>query len=116
MVYHKHTRKCTNIDRDGICRFVKHSDNCLSEKSQMLKRNYRIHLKQVVKHNPCAKNDEIINISNSNFQLNDEYINSHNINISNEKKVISRNRIKQAEPAMVCAPHLFLLLLLISVL
>ena len=102
-VFHKHTKKCTNIDIDGVCRFVKHTDNCMFDKPQMLKRNYRIHLKEVVKQNPCSKSGEIIKISNSNFQLNVdengqrqplEYIDSLNIDLSNERQVISRNRIK----------------------
>ena len=103
-VYHKHNKNCTNIDIDGVCRFVKHADNCIFDKPQMLKRNYRIHLKGVVKQNPCSKSAEIIKISNSNFQLNVdengqrrplEYLDSQNIDLSNEKQVISRNRIKQ---------------------
>ena len=36
-VFHKHTKKCTNIDIDGVCRFVKHTDNCMFDKPQMLK-------------------------------------------------------------------------------
>ena len=93
-VYHHHTKNCTNIDTDGICRFVKHTGSCMSEKSQMLKRNYRIHLKNIIKKHPNVQNSEIIRIS-----LHDEKIHSihndmesHNIDISKEKKVISRLR------------------------
>ena len=94
-VYHKHTKNCTNINIDGGWRFVKHTDNCMIDKSKMLKRNYRIHLKRVVKQNPCSKSAEIIKISNSNFQLNVdengqrrplEYLDSQNIDLSNEKQ------------------------------
>ena len=47
-IYHKHTKKYTNIDIDCVCRFLKHTDNCRFDKPQMLKRNHRIHLKEVV--------------------------------------------------------------------
>ena len=68
-VFHKHTKRCTNIDINGVCRFVKHNDDCMFEKSQILKRNYRIYLKQAVKQNLCAKPAEIIKISNANNQI-----------------------------------------------
>ena len=49
-VFHKHTKRCTNIDINGVCRFVKHNDDCMFQKSQILKRNYRIYLKQAVNY------------------------------------------------------------------
>ena len=99
-VFHKHSKRCTNIDINGVCRFVKHNDDCMFEKSQILKRNYRIYLKQAVKQNPWAKSAEIIKISNSNFKLNVdenghrrpvEYLDCHNIDISNEKQLSERS-------------------------
>ena len=34
-VYHEHTKKYTNIDNNGVCRFVQHTDDCIFEKSQI---------------------------------------------------------------------------------
>ena len=65
-LYHRHNKNCTNIDTDGLCRLVKHTDTCLSDKSQMPRRNYRIHLKKMIKQNPGTKQSDILSMSMQN--------------------------------------------------